>query len=146
MTATFSLFSAIVFMVWLKSRRDLSADVRKSVGRVDCSLSYNLLFGLIVCLFFSHDDEINKNKERIVTDLLRTIFRIHLTAGGFHEFWPRFLKIPIRFNTMMHSRDKNEDSVIETSEKMKSVLWKWQSVELLLHYSHNTTCLSTLTK
>ena len=84
----------------------------------------NLLFDLIVCLFFSHDDEINKNKERIVTDLLRTIFRIHLTAGGFHEFWPRFFKIPIKFNTMMHSRDKNEDSVIETSEKMKSVLWK----------------------
>ena len=114
MRATFSLFSAIVFMVWLKSRRDLSADVRKSVGRVDCSLSYNLLFGLIVCLFFSHDDEISKNKERIVTDLLRTIFRIHLTAGGFHEFWPRLLKIPIKFNTimstMMHSRDKNEYS------------------------------------
>ena len=44
----------------------------------------------------------------------------------------------------MHSRDKNEDSVIETSEKMKSVLWKWQSVELLLHYSHNTTCLLIL--
>lgn len=110
MRATFSLFSAIVFMLWLKSRRDLSADVRKSVGRVDCSLSYNLLFGLIVCLFFSHDDEVSKNKERIVTDLLRTIFRIHLTAGGFHEFWPRLLKIPIRFNTMMHSRDKNEDS------------------------------------
>ena len=114
MRETFSLFSAIVFMLWLKSRRDLSADVRKSVGRVDCSLSYNLLFGLIVCLFFSYDDEISKNKERIVTDLLRTIFRIHLTAGGFHEFWPTLLKIPIKFNTimstMMHSRDKNEYS------------------------------------
>lgn len=143
MRATFSLFSVIVFMVWLKSRRDLSADVRKSVGRVDCSLSYNLLFGLIVCLF-------KKNKERIVTDLLRTIFRIHLTAGGFHEFWPRLLKIPIKFNTimstMMHSRDKNIDSVIETSEKMKSVLWKWQSMELLLQYSHTTICLSTFNK
>ena len=79
----------------------MSADVRKSAGRVDCSLSYNLLFGLIVCLFFSYDDEISKNKERIVTDLLRTIFRIHLTAGGFHEFWPRLLKIPIKFNTIM---------------------------------------------
>ena len=88
----------------------------------------NLLFGLIVCLFFSHDDEIKKNKESIVTDLLRMILRIHLTAGGFHEFWPRFPKTPVKFNTimstMMHSRDKNVDSVIETSEKMKSVLWK----------------------
>ena len=79
-------------------------------------------------MFFSYDDEISKNKERIVTDLLRTIFRIHLTVSGFHELWPRFLKIPVKFNTIMrtmkHSRDKNEDSVIETSEKMKSVLWK----------------------
>ena len=98
MRATFSLFSAIVFMLWLKSRRDMSADVLESAGRVECSLT---ICFLIVCLFFSHDDEISKNKERIVTDLLRTIFRIHLTAGGFHEFWPRLLKIPIKFNTIM---------------------------------------------
>ena len=150
MRATFSLFSAIVFMVWLKSRRDLSADVRKSVGRVDCSLSYNLLFGLIVCLFFSHDDEISKNKERIVTDLLRTIFRIHLTAGGFYEFWPRLLKIPIKFNTimsmMMHSRDKNKYSDRDKWEDEICRPWKWQSMELLLQYSHTTICLSTFNK
>ena len=56
----------------------------------------NLLFGLIVCLFvLLAYDEIGKNKEQILTDLLRAIFRIHITAGGFHEFWPVLLKIPI---------------------------------------------------